>query len=93
MALSVSISSVTLAGAQGVRVAGTGSPNGASVTVSVQINGDGAGNGATQVNLGQWSTVVMIQNVHTGQTGTAAATVSSPSFPGQSAQDSKPFTL
>jgi hypothetical protein len=93
MPLSVSIDSVTLAGSQGVRVAGGGSPDGASVTVHVQINGDGAGNGATVVGAGQWSTVVMIQNVSAGQTGSATATATSIQFPGQQAQAMTGFTL
>jgi hypothetical protein len=93
MPLSVSITSVSLAGALGVRVAGAGSPNGASVAVQVQINGGGNGNGMTLVNNGLWSTVVAMQAV-AGQTGTATATITDPvHFPGQSAQAQMNFTL
>ena len=93
MPLSVSIQSVTLAGAQGVRVAGTGGPNGATISVSIQIDGDGNGHGATLVNNGRWSVIVNMQNVQSGQTGTATAGATSPQFPGQTAQDSMDFTL
>ena len=93
MPLSVSISAVTLAGAQGVQVSGTGSPNGAGVAVQIQINGGGNGNAMTLVHNGQWTTIVMMQ-VAAGQSGTATATVTDPvNFPGESASDQMNFTL
>jgi len=93
MPLSVTIDSVTLAGSMGVQVSGSGSPNAAVVAIKVQITGGGSGNGESVTNNGQWATTVMIPNVHTGQTGTATATITSSQFPGQSAQGQKNFTL
>jgi hypothetical protein len=89
MPVSVSITSVTRLGPQGIQVTGTGSPNGASVSVHIQLNGGGAGNNATQVVNGQWSTTVPMQS-NPGQTGTATATAVSG---GVSAQNTKNFTL
>jgi hypothetical protein len=85
----VSIQSVTRQGSMGILVSGTGSPDGASVTVHIQLTGGGSGNNATQVNNGSWSTTVPMQS-NPGQTGTATATASSG---GHSAEATKNFTL
>lgn len=93
MPLSVSITSVTRNGPMGVTVAGTGSPNGANIAVTVKINGGPQGNAATIVSpQGTWTTPVMIQT-QVGQTGTATATATDSSFPGQSVTDTMDFTL
>jgi hypothetical protein len=93
MPLAVSITSVQLAGPQGIKVSGSGSPDGASISVHINMNDSRNAYGATIVGQGVWATTCMIQ-VSTGQSGTANVTATDPvQNPGQSATDSKVFTL
>jgi hypothetical protein len=85
----VSIQSVTRQGPMGILVTGNGTPDGASISVHIQLTGGGSGNNATQVNNGGWSTTVPMQS-NPGQSGTATATATSG---GSSVQTSKDFTL
>jgi len=85
----VSIQSVIRQGPMGILVAGNGSPDGASISVQIQLTSGGTGMNATQVLNSQWSTTVPMQS-NPGQTGTATATAISG---GSSVRASKDFTL
>jgi hypothetical protein len=87
---SVSITSVTLAGPQGVRVSGTGDPNNSNVAVTVQITGGNTGHGSAVVNNGLWTCIAMVQ-AQAGQSGTATATLTDSQ--GNKATDTFNFTL
>jgi hypothetical protein len=94
MLLTVTISSVQLAGAQGISVSGTGSPNGANIAVQITMKGGVQGNNATLVNNGLWNTIVPMQQVSAGQSGKATATATDEvHFPGQSVMAETNFVL
>jgi hypothetical protein len=87
---SVTITSVTLAGQQGVRVSGTGDPDNSNVAVTVQITGGNTGHGSAVVNNGSWTCIAMMR-AQSGDTGTATADLTAPD--GSKASNSFNFTL